>query len=73
MSRGPKLEEISLSAQENNQPIEWTRRSNTAQALATRARIVLAAAQGLPSAEVAVPPKSSPRPAIYDVKADTVE
>lgn len=53
MRRGPKLKEISLSAQENNQLVEWTRRSSTAQALAMRARIVLAAAEGLPSAEVA--------------------
>lgn len=53
MSRGPKLKEISLSAQENNRLVEWTRRSSTAQALAMRARIVLAAAQGLASAEVA--------------------
>ena len=33
--------------------IEWTRRASTAQALALRARIVLAAAQGLPNREVA--------------------
>jgi transposase len=53
MSRGPKLKQISLSVQENNQLVDWTRRSSTAQALAMRARIVLAAAAGLPSAEVA--------------------
>jgi hypothetical protein len=53
MSRGPKLKEVSLTVQENNQLVEWTRRSSTAQALATRARIVLAAAEGLPSREVA--------------------
>lgn len=53
MRRGPKLKQISLSVQENNQLVDWTRRSSTAQALAMRARIVLAAAEGLPSAEVA--------------------
>ncbi len=53
MSRGRKLTEISLTVQENNQLLEWTRRASTAQGLATRARIVLAAADGLPSREVA--------------------
>jgi len=53
MRRGPKLEEVSLTVQENNQLVEWARRGSTAQALATRARIVLAAAEGLPSREVA--------------------
>ena len=53
MARGRSLKQITLSAQENNQLIEWTRRGSTAQALAMRARIVLAAAQGLASAEVA--------------------
>lgn len=53
MSRGPELEGLSLTMQENNQLIEWTRRASTAQALALRARIVLAAAQGLPNREVA--------------------
>ncbi|MGH8718928.1 MAG: helix-turn-helix domain-containing protein, partial [Burkholderiales bacterium] len=53
MSRGPKLEDVSLTVQENHQLVEWTRRGSTAQALALRARIVLAAAQGLPNREVA--------------------
>jgi transposase len=53
MSRGPKLKEVSLTVEESNQLVEWTRRGSTAQALALRARIVLAAAQGLASAEVA--------------------
>ena len=53
MSRGPKLEGLSLTMQESNQLNEWTRRGSTAQALALRARIVLAAAQGLPNREVA--------------------
>ncbi|MGH8459281.1 MAG: IS630 family transposase [Nevskiales bacterium] len=53
MRRGPKLEELSLTMHENNQLVEWARRGSTAQALALRARIVLAAAQGLPSREVA--------------------
>jgi transposase len=53
MSRGPKLEGLSLTMQENNQLTEWTRRASTAQALALRARIVLGAAQGLSNREVA--------------------
>lgn len=53
MSRGPKLKEISLGTQENSQLVDWARRSSTAHGLAIRARIVLAAAQGLSSAEVA--------------------
>lgn len=53
MTRGPKLKEISLTVQENNRLLEWTRRGTTAQALALRARIVLAAAEGVANAEVA--------------------
>jgi hypothetical protein len=46
MSKGPQLRELKLTAQENNQLIEWTRRHKTSQALALRARIILACAQG---------------------------
>ena len=44
MRRGPKnqFEPITLTTEENNRLVEWTRRQKTAQALALRARIVLA-------------------------------
>jgi transposase len=53
MSRGPQLRELKLTAQENNQLLEWTRRHKTSQALALRARIVLACAEGGNNGEVA--------------------
>jgi transposase len=53
MARGRALKELKLSKEENNQLVEWARRGKTAQALAMRSKIVLAAAQGLASAEVA--------------------
>ena len=53
MSRGPQLRELKLTAQENNQLVEWTRRHKTSQALAMRARIILACAQGDSNSEVA--------------------
>jgi len=53
MSRGPQLSELKLTAQENNQLLEWTRRHKTSQALAVRSRIVLACAQGADNSEVA--------------------
>ncbi len=40
MRRGPKLEPIILTTEENNRLVEWTRRHKTSQALAMRARIV---------------------------------
>ena len=42
MRRGPKLKPIILTAEENERLLEWTRRHSTSQALALRARIVLA-------------------------------
>ena len=51
--RGPQLRELELTAQENNQLVEWTRRHKTSQALALRARIILACAQGQNNSEVA--------------------
>jgi transposase len=42
MRRGPKLKPIVLTAEENERLLEWTRRHSTSQALALRARIVLA-------------------------------
>jgi hypothetical protein len=45
MRRGPRLELISLTVEENNRLMEWTRRHKTSQALAMRARIVLSCQQ----------------------------
>jgi transposase len=44
MRRGPKnkYESFTLTSEENNRLVEWTRRHKTSQALALRARIVLA-------------------------------
>jgi hypothetical protein len=44
---------LKLTAQESNQLVEWTRRHKTSQALAQRARIILACAQGLDNSELA--------------------
>ena len=54
MRRGPKVEPIRLSIEENNRLVEWTRRHKTSQALALRARIVLACQQERSNREVAV-------------------
>ncbi len=53
MRRGPQLRELKLTVQESNQLVEWTRRHKTSQALALRARIILACAQGANNSEVA--------------------
>jgi transposase len=53
MRRGRPLPELALSVAENNQLVQWTRRSKTAQALALRARIMLACARGTSNGEVA--------------------
>lgn len=53
MHKGPQLRELKLSTQESAQLVEWTRRHKTSQALALRARIVLACAQGHNNSEVA--------------------
>jgi hypothetical protein len=45
--------EIVLSDEERGQFEAWTRRRTSAQALAQRSRIVLAAAEGLKSTEIA--------------------
>jgi transposase len=52
MRRGPKLEPISLTVEENNRLVEWTRRHKTSQALALRARIVLASQQDRSNREI---------------------
>lgn len=53
MRRGPRLAEITLSVQENNQLVQWTRRHKSSQALALRSHIILACAQGVSNGEAA--------------------
>ena len=53
MRRGPRLEPITLTMEENNRLAEWTRRHKTSQALAMRARIVLGAQQERSNREIA--------------------
>src|SRR5512134_3139563 len=53
MSVGRRLSELTLTAEESNRLVEWTRRRTTAQAHALRARIVLACAQGTTNRQVA--------------------
>lgn len=53
MRRGPKVEPITLTAEESNRLMEWTRRHKTSQALALRARIVLAGQQDRSNREIA--------------------
>jgi transposase len=53
MATGRPLAELTLSASENTTLIEWKRRAKTSQALALRARIILACAQGASNVEVA--------------------
>src|SRR6516225_8538416 len=53
MRRGPKLEPIVLAVEESNRLMEWTRRHKTSQALALRARIVLACQQDQSNREIA--------------------
>ena len=53
MRRGPKLEPIVLAVEESNRLMEWTRRHKTSQALALRARIVLACQQDRSNREIA--------------------
>jgi transposase len=49
----PVAVEIVLSEREREQVVAWSRRRTSAQALATRSRIVLAAAEGLSNSEIA--------------------
>jgi transposase len=53
MRRGRQVPELTLTMEENNRLVEWARRRKSAQALALRARIVLACAQGQLNGEVA--------------------
>src|SRR4051794_15133414 len=49
----PTAVEIVLSVEERAQLESWERRRNSAQALAARSRVVLAAAEGLKNTEIA--------------------
>jgi transposase len=53
MRRGPQVDPITLTTEESNRLLEWTRRHKTSQALALRARIVLACQQDRSNGEVA--------------------
>ena len=53
MPRGRALQELKLTSGERERLLEWTRRHKSAQALALRSRIVLAAAEGHANREVA--------------------
>ena len=53
MRRGRRLPELTLTVEENNRLVEWTRRRKSAQALALRAGIVLACAHGELNGDVA--------------------
>ena len=53
MPRGRPLRELTLTAGERTTLTRWTRRPTTAQALALRARLVLAAAEGGSNRDVA--------------------
>src|SRR5688500_14149253 len=53
MPRGPKPTPISLTDDERDKLSAWAARPTTAQALALRARIVLAAARGAANAAIA--------------------
>ena len=50
---GRPLPELVVTQQEHKRLIEWTRRHKTSQALALRARIILACAQGTPNKDIA--------------------
>ena len=53
MRRGRRLPELTLTVEENNRLAEWTRRRKSVQALALRAGIVLACAQGELNGDIA--------------------
>ena len=53
MRRGPRLEPITLTAEENHRLVEWTRRHKSSQALAMRARIVFCCQQDRSNREIA--------------------
>ena len=59
MPRGPQPQPITLTDDERDKLDAWTRRPTTQQRLAIRARIVLAAADGLNNSQVARTPDVS--------------
>jgi hypothetical protein len=61
MGAGRPLPELRLTVEENNRLVEWTRRRTTAQALALRARIVLACTQGATNTEVSQRLRATPQ------------
>jgi transposase len=63
MRRGPQLTELVLTDSERSMLDQWTRRRTTAQALAQRARIVLACAEGGSNSQVAADERVS-RPTV---------
>ena len=58
MARGRPLESLTLTRAEEATLSRWTRRPTTAQALALRARLVLAAAEGRSNKDVDDPKPS---------------
>jgi transposase len=63
MPRGRPLAELTLTSEDRETLLDWTRRPKTAQALAQRARIVLAAAEGRPNDAIAAEFGINPRTA----------
>jgi transposase len=61
MARGRPLSELTLPSEDQATLLNWTRRPTTAQALALRARIVLAAAEGRPNDAIAAEFGINPR------------
>ncbi|WP_432489371.1 helix-turn-helix domain-containing protein, partial [Kineococcus sp. SYSU DK018] len=70
--RGPKPPEITLSEAERDQLQSWSRRRTTAAGLATRSRIVLAAAEGKTNSAIAAELKVS-RPTVTTWRARFAE
>src|SRR5277367_2311741 len=52
MRSGRQVESITLTTEENNRLVEWSRRHKTSQALALRARVVLACREDRSNREV---------------------
>jgi transposase len=61
MPRGRPLAELTLTSEDRDTLLDWTRRPKTAQALALRARVVLAAAEGRPNDAIAAELRINPR------------
>jgi len=61
MARGRPLAELTLTSEDQGTLLDWTRRPKTAQALAQRARIVLAASEGRPNDAIAAEFGMNPR------------